>query len=70
MNYRMFRDKSGKLSVKRVAGALGVLVSLFMAVSKPFIEHGDKWSDALVLGILTASLGAISVGVFERNDKL
>lgn len=64
----LFKDKNGKDSMKRILGAVGVVIALIMAISKPFIEFGDRWETTLIIGILTASFGAIVFGVFEKKN--
>jgi len=66
----VFKDKNGKDSMKRILGAFGVVSALTMAISKPFVEFGDRWETTLIIGILTASFGAIVMGVFEKKDLL
>ena len=61
----MFRDINGKLSSKRILGALSVLVALSITISKIWIVM--EISDTLILGILTAGFTAVAVGTFEKK---
>jgi len=64
----IFKDTNGKYSSKRVAGVSGVFVALVAVILKFFFPEPNV-SDTLILGVLTASLGAISVGTFEKKKE-
>lgn len=63
----VFNDKNGKLSMKRVLGALTVLVALLMGVLMFFSQLGENVSDTLILGLVGLGLAAVAVGVFENK---
>jgi hypothetical protein len=70
MKIDILKDRNGKNSMKRTLGAAGTIVALIMAISKPFINIEMEWSDTLILGILTASLGAIAAEAFAGSRAL
>jgi peptidoglycan/LPS O-acetylase OafA/YrhL len=67
MSKNVFKDSKGKNSMKRILGALGVLVALIMALLPFFYSSKYEPSDTLIIGILGASFAAISFGVFEGS---
>ncbi len=63
----IFNDKNGKLSMKRVLGAVAVTIALTMAILMYFLELGQNVSDTLILGILGAGFTAVAMGTFESK---
>ena len=63
----IFNDKNGKLSMKRVLGALTVIVALLMGVLMFFFQLGENVSDTLILGLAGIGMAAVAVGVFENK---
>ncbi len=64
----MLKDKSGKLSSKRVLGTITISVGLVMAILMFFFELGANVEGSLILGILGIGFGAIGLGTFERKE--
>ena len=61
----LIRDKSGKISSKRVAGLLCFVIGLGMAITTGF-----GWYDVdtfLILSILGCGTGCLGLGTFEKK---
>lgn len=67
---KMFKEngKNGKPSSKRIWGSVGATIALIMAITKPFLEFAELWSDTLILGILTASFGLLLSTIFKKEE--
>lgn len=63
----IFKDVNGKWSAKRVCGIAGVFFALVGFILKFWLDKENNVSEGLILGVLGASLGAISVGTFEKK---
>jgi hypothetical protein len=64
----LFNDANGKLSPKRLMGSISVVVGLIMAIAKYLLVEKGVVSDFLILGIITAGFGAMSMDVFKKQN--